>query len=195
MTEPRGKEKAVLAGRINKKHLSPSDTKRLAARRTKRFRREGSYDEAENGIDVATEVSRSEILPSDSVSQLGLDEDTEMIETVEEEDEDDDFRENDDELLSEDESELGAEDKVEQFLDYQTEYEQRKKALAEINTGDWAEEEVILFRKLSMRGFEPLMHTSWHDDFTTCPAVIFTDNSSDIIIGARSHAENGQFLG
>src|SRR5450432_4458463 len=60
-TEPRNpKQKAVAAGRVNKKYLSPSDTRRTFGKQRKRKYSDDEYvDEDEDQLDSATRKSQS----------------------------------------------------------------------------------------------------------------------------------------
>ena len=56
----------------------------------------------------------------------------------------------------------------------------------EQDLNNWGEGEVWLFEKLNMRGFEPLMDTSWYMDFITFPANLFSPIPRQIFINAVS---------
>lgn len=47
---------------------------------------------------------------------------------------------------------------------------------------DWTEEERWLFTKLTNRGFEPLLHTTWILDYPTFPDQLFTSDESRVYI-------------
>jgi hypothetical protein len=189
VSEPRNhRQKAVLAGRVSKKYLSPADTRRTIS---KRKDSDDEYEEeVEHELDDTTVLSHSNISPDDSVSQIGSRsrDDTAITEPEVNSDEDLDLDE-------EEESELDAEAKVHQFLDRQTELARRQETLAKIKEGDWHEDEIALFSKLSMRGFEPLLPGHWRRDFRTCPGTIFSDNEEDTYLNTKSGDDfRGNFL-
>ena len=47
---------------------------------------------------------------------------------------------------------------------------------------DWTEEERWLFTKLTNRGYEPLLHTTWILDYPTFPDQLFTSDESRVYI-------------
>lgn len=47
---------------------------------------------------------------------------------------------------------------------------------------DWTEEERWLFTKLTNRGYEPLLHTTWILDYPTFPDQLFTNDESRVYI-------------
>ena len=47
---------------------------------------------------------------------------------------------------------------------------------------DWTEEERWLFTKLTNRGYEPLLHTTWILDYPTFPDQLFTEDESRVYI-------------
>lgn len=56
-----------------------------------------------------------------------------------------------------------------------------------INYGDpriqgWTEEERWLFTKLTNRGYEPLLHSTWILDYSTFPGQLFTNDESRVYI-------------
>ena len=51
---------------------------------------------------------------------------------------------------------------------------------------EWSNDEVWLFEKLNMRGFEPLMEATWHMDFVTLPIKLFSHDPRDAFINAAS---------
>lgn len=186
MTEPRNqKGKATIAGRVSKKYLSPSDTKRSTRKSRGRFDSEDeNTDNLEDEQASVTQISHKVITPEDSSSQVKTPSDGDSATSEEEEDTPDDF-----ELDSEEESELDAEAKVHQFLDNQTELARHREALERIKDGEWHEDEIALFMKLSMRGFEPLIPTHWSFDFRTCPRTVFSSNVDETLINAKSGNE------
>lgn len=186
MTEPRNqKGKATIAGRVSKKYLSPSDTKRSTRKsRSRSDSEDENTDNLEDEQASVTQISHKVITPEDSSSQVKTPSDGDSATSEEEEDTPDDF-----ELDSEEESELDAEAKVHQFLDNQTELARHREALERIKDGEWHEDEIALFMKLSMRGFEPLIPTHWSFDFRTCPRTVFSSNVDETLINAKSGNE------
>jgi hypothetical protein len=189
MSEPRNlKRKAIIAGRVSKKYLSPSDTKRFT--RNSRSRAD-SDDEHINNLEddqaSVTQISHNVITPEDSSSQIiaPSDGDTATDVSVEEGENNPEGLE----LGSGDESELDAEAKVHQYLDRQTELARHREALERINEGEWHTDEAALFMKLTMRGFEPLIPTHWGFDFRTCPQTVFSSNAEETLINAKSGNE------
>lgn len=173
-TEPRNqKHKAIVAGKVSQKYLSPSDTKRSTR---KRKRIDNDYvDEP----DSDTENLHTLITPEDSASHIKSQ--SESGSTRE-----DDGDERDLHLNSKEESELSAEAKVHLFLDRQTELARRQETIDRKKEGNWHEDEILLFQKLSMRGFEPLLPSHWNYDFRTCPPTIFSRNEKETFINAKS---------
>jgi hypothetical protein len=189
MTEPRNpKGKAIIAGRVNKKYLSPSDTKRSTRKPRGRTDSDDEYvNELEDEQASVTRISRKVITPEDSSSQVKTPSDGDSATSMsaeEEEDIPDDL-----DPTSEEESELDAEAKVHQYLDHQTELARQREALERIKDGEWHKDEIALFMKLSMRGFEPLIPTHWSFDFRTCPQTIFSSNVEETFINAKSGNE------
>lgn len=173
-TEPRNqKHKAIAAERVSKKYLSPSDTKQ-STRKRKRIDNE-YVDEP----DSDTENLHTFITPEDSASHIKSRSDSS---TAGEDDED----ERDLDLNTKEESELSAEAKVHLFLDRQTELARRQETIDRKREGNWHDDEIMLFQKLSMRGFEPLLPSHWNYDFRTCPVTIFSRNENETFINARS---------
>jgi hypothetical protein len=195
-TEPKGKERAVLAGRVNKNRLSPSDTRRLSRRPTKRY----TVDDNRKG---APNFSRLELTPEDSISQIQDDtENVNMDGDAGDEDSFEEFEEEDEveeelNIFSDHESELSAEAKVENFLEHQETFEDRRRALvASLQQEELSDDEFALFRRIQMRGYEPLMHTSWVYDFRTCPEILFTDISEEVFFDVRGPPqENSNYIG
>jgi hypothetical protein len=189
MTEPKDRKgKATIAGRVSKKYLSPSDTRRSAKNAMSWTESDDEYvDHLEDGQSSVTRVSRKIITPEDSSSQVkgpSCDGSVVSVPTREEEISPDDL-----DLDSEEESELDAEAKVHQFLDRQTELARRQEALERIKDGDWHKDEITLFQKLSLRGLEPLLPAHWSFDFRTCPATIFSSKEEETFINSKSGNE------
>ncbi|KAI4250883.1 MAG: hypothetical protein L6R35_007621, partial [Caloplaca aegaea] len=53
----------------------------------------------------------------------------------------------------------------------------------------WSKDEVWLFHKLNMRGFEPLLPDTWDFEFVTLPNNLFSDNDAKVLIKAREGSE------
>ncbi|KAI4114760.1 MAG: hypothetical protein LQ345_004519 [Seirophora villosa] len=53
----------------------------------------------------------------------------------------------------------------------------------------WSNDEVWLFHKLNMRGFEPLLPDTWDFEFVTLPDNIFSANDAKVLIKAREGSE------
>ncbi|KAL8737549.1 MAG: hypothetical protein Q9181_001563 [Wetmoreana brouardii] len=52
----------------------------------------------------------------------------------------------------------------------------------------WSKDQVVIFHKLNMRGFEPLMPEIWAFEFVTVPQNVFSDNDSEVLI--KTHEGN-----
>ncbi|KAI9741439.1 MAG: hypothetical protein M1818_004245 [Claussenomyces sp. TS43310] len=190
LSEPRNRKgQAVVAGRVSKKYLSPSDTKRSHQARRRNVIREDAYEaETEDGyrdsLDNASESSIG-VSPADSSSQQPIgDLESEIMENFQEEgqgEEDEELN-----LNGNDESELSSEAKVKFFLDRQNEIAKRQEELDRIKKEDWHEDEAALFHKLTMRGYEPLLPSNWAYDFRTCPSQLFTQNMNQTFLNSAS---------
>jgi hypothetical protein len=188
VTEPKdSKHRAVISGRVNKKYLSPSDTKRARGLKSKNANvanlldedeeeSEDMYEEAEEA-----EMSGSDIGPEDSSSQLGSPgiEIESSFSTEDEGVEEEHFEE----------SELDAEAKVHRFLDQQAELTRIRASLEDIKGKGWHKDEVALFEKLSMRGLEPLLPSNWFHEFPTFPSNLFSKKFEETFVNARSGEE------
>ncbi|KAI4204245.1 MAG: hypothetical protein LQ346_001661 [Caloplaca aetnensis] len=53
----------------------------------------------------------------------------------------------------------------------------------------WSKDEISLFHKLNMRGFEPLVPGDWSSEFVTLPGLLFSDNDPEVLIKAREGNE------
>lgn len=189
MTEPRNRKgEAIIAGRVSKKYLSPSDTRRSVRKSRSKTDSDDEYvDDLKDEQGSVIQVSRKVIKPEDSSSQVkafSTGGNGSSMPTEEGEDSPDDM-----DLDSDEESELDAEAKVHQFLDRQTELARRQEALERIKEGDWHEDEITLFQKLSLRGLEPLLPAHWSFDFRTCPSTIFSSKEEETFINAQSGNE------
>jgi hypothetical protein len=162
-SEPKDKKsKAALGGKVNQKHLSPSDT-RFAGGSKKRPREEDEY--ADPDFEVSPDESISQVTPAqDSSDDSGSD----ATPTSEPEESEEGAPEAE---------EVDADQKVQEYLDRQAELALRKGAIDEVKAeGTWHEDEVYLFERLSMRSFEELLPSSWQVDFPTLPKVLFTSD-------------------
>ena len=57
----------------------------------------------------------------------------------------------------------------------------------------WSKDQIWLFNKLNMRGFEPLLHETWTQDFLTLPDELFSEADSEVFIKAYRGSEyNGR---
>ena len=56
---------------------------------------------------------------------------------------------------------------------------------------DWTEEERWLFTKLTNRGYEPLLHSTWVMDYSTFPDQLFTNDESQVYI-SNIHSSTGR---
>lgn len=185
-SEPRiKKEKAVTGGRVSKKYLSPSDTQRFLRRSFRKSKRHKDSDdeykgEVDDELQSSTHPTKSELSPDDSASQITprSERATSPIILAESEEDLD--------LDSDEESQLEAEAKVYQFLDRQTELSRIQGTLNRIRAEEWHEDEVALFQKLNMRGFEPLLPSTWSFDFRTCPEIIFSSDDEETFINSAS---------
>lgn len=165
-TEPRDhKHQAIVTERLSRKYLSPSDTKASK----KRKRKDDDYipdDAPLTPEDSASYIkSRSVLSAEDRVAEEEFENDEEKIE------------------------EISAEAKVHAFLERQTELERRQETLDGLRLGDWHPDEIKLFEKLSMRGYEPLLARTWAWDFRGCPASIFTTKDDETFINSKSGNE------
>lgn len=52
----------------------------------------------------------------------------------------------------------------------------------DLRDAGWTEDAVFLFQKLGMRGFEPLMPSSWAFNFVMFPRIMFTKNMDKAFI-------------
>lgn len=166
-TEPRNaKNGAVLGGRVSKKYLSPTDTKRH--RQKPKSGESQSSSSSEAGIE-STEPDQEAMNRTSQTSvggQTRTQTEPEIIESIE----------------NDDAETISLEDKVGQFLEHQ-------KAALEANTdgGDgWHEDEHALFEELKMRGLQPLLPAHWRSDFRTVPPALFSYDPEDTFINSAS---------
>jgi hypothetical protein len=193
VTEPKdSKHRAVISGRVSKKYLSPSDTKRARVLKSKNAniadlldkgeeKSEDVYEEAED-----TRMTGSDIVPEDSSSQLDNpnDEFESSLST-----EDNESVEKDSEEHFEEKSELDAETKVHRFLNQQAELTRIRASLEDIKGKGWHKDEIALFEKLSMRGLETLLPSNWFHEFPTFPSDLFSRKFEETFVNARSGEE------
>lgn len=168
-TEPRGTNAgAVLGGRISKKYLSPTDTKRH--RQKSKSRRSHSASSSEEPIVESTEPDQA----SDRTSRTSVGGQTplptkKILESIE----------------NDDAETISLEDKVGQFLEHQ-------KAAFEEDTASedkWHEAEQELFEELQMRGLQTLLPAHWRSDFRTVPPALFSYDSEETFINSASGHE------
>ncbi|KAL8930925.1 MAG: hypothetical protein Q9208_000026, partial [Pyrenodesmia sp. 3 TL-2023] len=50
---------------------------------------------------------------------------------------------------------------------------------------NWSKDEISLFHKLNMRGFEPLVPADWSAEFVTLPGILYSDDDARVLIKAR----------
>lgn len=84
---------------------------------------------------------------------------------------------------------LSKAEKKEYFIDVEDERTRRQEMLRQTETGDRTPEEIALFEKLTMRGFEPIVPRNWMMDFQTLPETMFTNDEAEIFINAASGNE------
>jgi hypothetical protein len=138
----------------------------------KRPREDDEFTESYSGIDagdsisqntpVGTEIQDFELTsgPEDEVGE----EDGEELEDEDEVDSDD-----------EEEGEISPEDKVAEYLQRQAELELRRKDVEAFKASGKHKDEIFLFERISMRGFEEILPATWQIDFPTLPMVLFTE--------------------
>lgn len=173
-TEPKDeKTRAVIAGRVSKKYLSPNDTKGQRPKPKKRESGSSLY-KYEGGSDASDELTdhtpRSQ---SPEPSQVLLAQSQVILDTVEVDEVDIDDT-------------ISVEDKVNQFLDNQREVHETQ--VVDDQEG-WHEAERALFTELRMRGLQPLLPAHWRSDFRTCPPALFSFNMNDTFLNAASGNE------
>ncbi|KAI9826087.1 MAG: hypothetical protein M1832_000536 [Thelocarpon impressellum] len=72
------------------------------------------------------------------------------------------------------------------IFNLEAERRKRHEALRQIADGDWTEAEVALYRRLTMRGFEPLLPRHWMMDYKTMPDVLFGGPAEQTFLNAAS---------
>ena len=66
---------------------------------------------------------------------------------------------------------------------FEREYARREKETAALSVAGWSPSSVVLFRKLAMRGFEPLMPWEWCErEFLAFPTALFTKDDNQAFI-------------
>lgn len=197
VTEPRGSRDIYYAENnlLNQKYLSPSDTNNPYSRKRRRDSVE-DYVESENSSAIGPEDSASNIVLYD-------DEDTVVDERLNQrqrpgayvyssasEDEGDLVSESDSiNLAPEDEQAIAREVDVSQDVSREELFARRQRNIEEARAQNWNTDELEIYARLTMRGFEPLMPTYWRKDFRTCPDFLFTDEEKDWVIRAHSGNE------
>lgn len=165
-TEPHGaKTGAVLGGRISKKYLSPTDTKR----QRQKFKSKGSqssYVDDAGGESTEPDDATTRTPRTSAGGQTPASPTPKIVESIE----------------TDDTETISLEDKVGQFLEHQ-------KAALEAGTGggdDWHEDEHALFEELRMRGLQPLLPAHWRSDFRTVPPALFSYDPEETFINSAS---------
>ncbi|RKF63908.1 hypothetical protein OnM2_022043 [Erysiphe neolycopersici] len=70
--------------------------------------------------------------------------------------------------------------KVQEYLRRQAEFSLRKSDVERAKaSGNWHPDELFLFERLSMRGFEVLLPKSWKIDFPTLPHTLFAEHENE----------------
>ncbi|OBU00362.1 hypothetical protein VE01_01580 [Pseudogymnoascus verrucosus] len=165
-TESHGaKTGAVLGGRISKKYLSPTDTKR----HRQKFKSKGSqssYVDDAGGESTEPDDATTRTPRTSAGGQTPASPTPKIVESIE----------------TDDTETISLEDKVGQFLEHQ------KAALeAGIGSGDdWHEDEHALFEELRMRGLQPLLPAHWRSDFRTVPPALFSYDPEETFINSAS---------
>jgi len=196
-SEPQGrKTQHAAARRLNKKYLSPSDTKNPR----KRAR------EDEQKLDIKGEDDR--ISPDESISQKASEAEVSVEEQGSEGGEIDGEEGSDEEGLSlepasiqtSNASEAGyeaeeidlktedqnAQEKVEEYLRRQAELALRKEEIEKVKAaGDWHPDEIFLYERIAMRSFEPVCPEHWQMDFPTLPDVLFTRDDEKAFVNSN----------
>lgn len=162
-SEPRnGGKNRIINGRICKKYLSPTDTKHSTLSRNKAARL------AANANNYASDYSSITSGPSVAIAPIGI--------SPAADDSDD----------SESESVLQRAAKTRAALSVQESLERRRAELQRVAEAGWHPDMVLLYSKLSMRGFEVLLPHHWLNDFPTCPGAIFSDDENATFINSTS---------
>ena len=71
---------------------------------------------------------------------------------------------------------------------WKEERDERLHEVARFRNNGWRESDVSLFKKISLRGFEPLLPPHWQVDFNNLPDSLFTKREIDASI--KAHDEN-----
>ncbi|OBT68560.1 hypothetical protein VE03_01751 [Pseudogymnoascus sp. 23342-1-I1] len=164
-TENRGaKTGAVLGGRVSKKYLSPSDTKRQR-QKPKSGGSQSSYRSGDDVESIHPEDPTDRTSPTSVGVQTQAPPTPKIIESIE----------------NDDAETISLEDKVGQFLEHQ-------QAALEADTGgdDWHEDEQALFEELKQRGLQTLLPAHWRSDFRTVPPALFSYDPEETFINSAS---------
>lgn len=172
------KAQAAAISRLNN-HFTPV---------TKNPRKRAREDDEES---ITFSPNSADVDPDDSISQITPNDDDEgskssdvtpangpeeSIEPSSDDEVDDDVE------MEMEEPQISAEDKVTDYLARQAELEQRLKEVEVFRaTGNHADE-IFLFERLSMRGFEQLLPAAWQVDFPTLPIDLFTEDAEKAFI-------------
>ncbi|KAL9091835.1 MAG: hypothetical protein Q9159_001207 [Coniocarpon cinnabarinum] len=65
---------------------------------------------------------------------------------------------------------------------WRQDYNDRLAEVDEFRRQGWREADITLFRKISLRGFEPLLPPHWQVDFNNLPDSLFTETADDAFI-------------
>lgn len=207
-SEPHDKRSQAFANRrVNKKRLAPSDTKFSAGSR-KRAREdvdeeasEAEYEQSDEDIEVEggdhddDEYKEEDEEEVENEASIGTDGELGSMDSSSQALPDDQVCETafrnpgeenvDNELSAEGENkpEMSADAKVKEYLKKQAVLALRKEMVEDVKkAGDWHEDEILLFEKLAMRSFEPLIPAEWKIDFLTWPKILFTHDFNKTFI-------------
>lgn len=92
-------------------------------------------------------------------------------------------------LAPEDEEAIAEEANPNEDISREELFARRKSNIEEARAAGWHEDEIVVYAKLTMRGFEPLMSKYWWKDFRTCPSSLFSDAKEDWVISSQSGNE------
>jgi hypothetical protein len=167
-TEPKdANTRAVLNGRVSKKYLSPSDTRRR--RQISKVARSQSSSNSDGGAESTAPDQASDHTSRTSDGSQTPAKLPQIIESVE----------------VDDNITISLEDKVSWFLEHQ-------RAVLEADNGggeNWHEAEHALFNELKMRGLQPLLPARWRPDFRTVPPALFSYDADETFLNSASGNE------
>lgn len=173
--------------RVNKKYLSPSDTKKQSQNPLKR-----DHDVYGQDVGGPKDIrSRKRVVSERKYTEADLtsgDEYNDDKESVDPPDTDDDYRDEhtDDDEFEDDQLVLSAEEKSTEYLDRQAELAKRMEEIQAVRNGErggkWHVDEEFLFERLAMRSYEPLLPVDWRIDFPTFPEDLFAKDVRGALI-------------